>query len=84
MAARTFLAGALALILLAGCAGPPDQAARPGQKEMAAAQVALMGEAIAYRRCMESNHYLPERCRAEREVYEAERAAFEAAYGAPK
>ena len=78
MGARTFLTGALALILLSGCVGRTDQ------EEMAASQVALMGEAIAYRRCMESNHYLPERCQAEREVYEAQRASFEATYGAPK
>ena len=84
MGARTFLTGALAAILLAGCAGRPDQAGRPDEKEMTAAQVALLGEAIAYRRCMESNQYLPERCRAEREVYEAERASFEATYGTPK
>ena len=84
MGARTLLASALALFLLAGCARPPGQAARPDQKEMAAAQVALLGEALAYRRCMESNQYLPERCRAEREVYEAQRSAFEATYGAPR
>jgi hypothetical protein len=72
---RSVLAGTLALIVLAGCAGRPDG------EEMAAAQTALLGEALAYRRCMETNHNLPERCRAEREVYEAERRAFEAAYG---
>ena len=66
---------ALPLIALAACAR------HSGQREMAAAQTALFGEAVAYRRCMESNNNLPERCRAERETYEAERAAFDATYG---
>jgi hypothetical protein len=76
----------LSLAVLAACTGPN------AQQEMAAAQTALLGEAMAYQRClaegqsarsasMESNHYLPERCQAERETYEAERAAFEATYG---
>jgi hypothetical protein len=65
----------LSLAVLAACAAPTEQ------REMAAAQTALFGEAMAYRRCMESNHYMPERCRAEREAYEAERAAFEARFG---
>ena len=65
----------LSLVILAACAGPTKQ------QEMAAAQTALLGEAMAYRRCMESNQHLPERCRAEYEVYEKERTAFEATYG---
>ena len=78
MTGRTFLAGTLAVIVLAGCAG------HRGGEEMAAAQTALLGEALAYRRCTERNHEPAERCRAEREVYEAERAAFEADYGGRK
>jgi hypothetical protein len=64
--------------VLAACAGPPDP------RDMAAAQTALFGEAMAYRRCMKSNHYLPEPCQPERQAYEAEIAAFRAEYGAPK
>jgi hypothetical protein len=67
--------GVLSLVVLAACAGPTEQ------QEMAAAPTAFFGEAMAYQQCMESNHYLPERCRAEREAYEAERAAFEARFG---
>lgn len=78
MSGCTFLPGALALVLLAGCVSRPDQ------REMAAAQTALLGEALAYRRCMEANNHLPERCRAEREAYETERSAFEAAYAGRK
>jgi hypothetical protein len=66
---------ALPLIILAACTSPPDP------RDMEAAQTALLGEAMAYRRCMESNDHLPERCRAERATYEAEQAAFEARYG---
>jgi len=75
MRERSVLAVTFALIVLAGCAG------RPGGEEMAAAQTALLGEALAYRRCIETNHNFPERCRAEREVYEAELTAFKATYG---
>lgn len=74
MSGRTFLAGTLAVVFLAGCAG------RSEREEMAAAETALIGEALAYRRCIETNRNFPERCRAEREVYETERAAFKAAY----
>jgi hypothetical protein len=71
----------LSLAFLIACAGPSDQVTSGDQKEIAAAETALFGEAIAYQRCMESNHYLPERCQAERETYDAERAAFEARFG---
>ena len=78
MRGRTFLAGVLALVILAGCAERPDG------EEMTAAETALLGEALAYRRCMGANNHLPERCRAEREAYETERRAFEAAYAGRK
>lgn len=65
----------LLLAALAACAGPPDP------RERAAAQTALLGEAMALRRCMAENQHLPERCQAERRVYEDEFTAFKAAYG---
>jgi hypothetical protein len=64
----------LLLLVLAGCAAPKPPL--PDPREMAAAETALLGEAKALRRCMKENGNLPERCRAERQVYEGELSAF--------
>ena len=68
---------ALPLAILAGCAGSEPPLHDPHEM----AETALLGGAMALRRCMKENDNLPERCRAERRVYEDQLTAFKATYG---
>jgi hypothetical protein len=66
----------LAVLGLCGCSSGPT-----ALRQMQAEQAALIGEAMTYRRCMQEHQYLPERCKAQRQLYEDELAAFKARHG---
>jgi hypothetical protein len=71
----------LAVVTLASCApaGLPQHHSTLTDKQTD--QAVLAFEAVIYRRCMEDNHYVPERCTAEREAYETDRATLQTKYG---